>query len=478
VGGTAAQSVKVVNSTTITATTPAHPTGPVNIVVANTDNQSGTAGSYSYTTPGGGGKIGFVQVKSAAAVSGSLVAATFQSSQTAGDLNVVTVMWGDIKSAVNSVSDSRGNIYALAVGPTQANGLTSAIYYAKNIAPGSNTVTVTFNQSAGWPNINVVEYSGLDTANPLDVVSTASGSGTTANSGSAVTSAANELIVGAGNPVTMFTAAGAGFNNRIINSFGGILEDKIVNSAGGYNAAATMTSGSWVMQMAAFRGSGLSAPNAPSAAGHSYSTNFPQTENPISEGGNWINAGTVGLDWTNMRTTPGFAFATQTGTNPALFDDSVAILAGNWGNNQSAQATIVTATPLTVPPGPCYQESEIFLRASITPHNITGYEINVGAWNDANSYIHVVRWNGAFGNFTTILRSIGPQYGVETGDVISAQIVGNVITIFINGVQKGQVTDNTYASGSPGMGMYIQSPSTCGSGNNNFGFSSYSATDH
>ena len=124
----------------------------------------------------------------------------FPSAQTAGNLNVVAVMWGDTTSTVSSVTDSKGNTYALAVGPTKATGLTSAIYYAKNIAGGSNTVTVTFNQTAGYPNVNVLEYSGLDTANPLDVTAAATGTGTTANSGSATTTSANELIVGAGNP--------------------------------------------------------------------------------------------------------------------------------------------------------------------------------------------------------------------------------------------------------------------------------------
>ena len=41
-GGTAATNVTVVNSTTITATTPAHTAGAVNVVVTNTDGQSGT----------------------------------------------------------------------------------------------------------------------------------------------------------------------------------------------------------------------------------------------------------------------------------------------------------------------------------------------------------------------------------------------------------------------------------------------------
>ena len=141
------------------------------------------------------------------------------------------------------------------MGPTKATALTSAIYYAKNVAGGSNTVTVKFNATASYPNVNVLEYSGLDTANPLDVSAAATGSGTTANSGSATTTSASELIVGAGNPSSVFTSAGSGFTNRMINAFGGISEDQIVNSTGSYNATATLTSGTWVMQMASFRAS-------------------------------------------------------------------------------------------------------------------------------------------------------------------------------------------------------------------------------
>jgi glucose/arabinose dehydrogenase len=49
-GGTAATSVVVVNSTTITATTAAHAAGAVNVVVTNTDTQSGTLTSgFTYS---------------------------------------------------------------------------------------------------------------------------------------------------------------------------------------------------------------------------------------------------------------------------------------------------------------------------------------------------------------------------------------------------------------------------------------------
>jgi glucose/arabinose dehydrogenase len=53
-GGTAATGVVLVNSTTITASTPAHAAGAVNVVVTNTDAKSGTlTNGYTYTAPTG-----------------------------------------------------------------------------------------------------------------------------------------------------------------------------------------------------------------------------------------------------------------------------------------------------------------------------------------------------------------------------------------------------------------------------------------
>jgi hypothetical protein len=259
-GGVAGTNVTVANSTTITATTPSHTAATVNVVVANSNRQSGTLTNGFTYTGSTSAAVKFVQVNYMTSTSASFLTTPYLSQQTAGNLNVVAVMWGDTARAVSSVTDSKGNSYALAAGPTKATGLTSAIYYAKNIASGSNMVTVTFNGTAAYPNVNVLEYSGLDTGNPLDASAAAMGSGTTANSGTATTSSANELIVGAGNPSSGFTAAGSGFSSRTINGFGGISEDRVVSSTGSYNATAALTSGTWVMQMAAFRaGSGTSA---------------------------------------------------------------------------------------------------------------------------------------------------------------------------------------------------------------------------
>jgi hypothetical protein len=270
-GGSAATGVTVANSTTITATTPAHAAGTTNVVVTNTDTQSGTlSGGYTYTSALGGG-VGFIQSASGPSTvqaSSPTAVAAYPLPQTAGDLNVVAVGWADATSSVSSVTDSLGNIYTRAVGPTAGGSIQQSIYYARNVAAGNNTVTATFNQSAAYPDIRILEYSGLDPNTPLDVTAAATGTGTSANSGAATTTSANELIFGAGSTAGDFVGAGTGFNSRIINVFGNMAEDKVVTSAGSYGATAPNTAGNWVMQMATFRTSGEGGSNpAPTVTG-------------------------------------------------------------------------------------------------------------------------------------------------------------------------------------------------------------------
>ena len=69
------------------------------------------------------------------------------------------------------------------------------------------------------------------------------------------------------------------------------------------------------------------------------------------------------------------------------------------------------------------------------------------------------------------------RYGVAEktkGDVVKATIIGHVITVYINGVQTLQATDDTFTSGSPGIGFYIEGATGV---NANFGFSNFTATD-
>jgi len=83
--------------------------------------------------------------------------------QTLGNLNVVVVGWNDSTSTITGITDSRGNSYAPAAAPVvQSATASQAIYYAKNIfaaATGANTVTVSFNVGARFPDIRIAEYS-------------------------------------------------------------------------------------------------------------------------------------------------------------------------------------------------------------------------------------------------------------------------------------------------------------------------------
>ena len=67
--------------------------------------------------------IQFVQVAATVPQSNSsTVALKYAAAQAAGDLNVIAVGWNDTTSSVTSVTDTSGNNYALAVGPTKYPG--------------------------------------------------------------------------------------------------------------------------------------------------------------------------------------------------------------------------------------------------------------------------------------------------------------------------------------------------------------------
>jgi chitodextrinase len=222
-----------------------------------------------FSCPGAGAQS-FVQVNSAVPTSGSQVPVVYTKAQTAGNLNVVVVGWSDSTSTVTSVSDTQGNVYSLAVGPMVTPGVSQSIYYAKNIVgagAGVNTVTVKFNATASYPDIRIAEYSGLDLNNPLDVSGGTVGTATSVDSGAVSTTNANDLLVGADTVLTLTTAAGAGYSNRIITyPDGDLLEDRVVSATGSYHATATLSGGGgWVMQLVAFKAAGAApAPSAPS----------------------------------------------------------------------------------------------------------------------------------------------------------------------------------------------------------------------
>ena len=217
--------------------------------------------------------IAFVQTNSATPQSPTTtVTVAYPVAQVAGNLNVIVIGWNDATTHLISVSDSHGNLYAAAVGPTvQAGTATEAIYYAPGVAAGLNTVTIQFDALAAYPDVRVAEYSGIATISPLDVAVGATGNSAASSSGAVTTANANDLLV-AGNLVQSgTTAAGANFTKRVITTpDSDILEDRIVTAAGSYSATAAVSpSAAWIMQMAAFKAStavgDTQAPTAPAS---------------------------------------------------------------------------------------------------------------------------------------------------------------------------------------------------------------------
>ena len=204
-----------------------------------------------------------------------------------------------------------------------------------------------------------------------------------------------------------------------------------------------------------------------SAPVRSYETDFPATETPISEGGNWLNARTDGIDWCDCVTSDGRVYGEVTrpgekerraeqgnldGADAApvgLYDDPTAVLTGEWGPDQFVRATVFSRNQTNE----YFQEVEIRLRTTIEPRSITGYEVFWRCLQTDEGYAEIVRWDGAIGTWKSLTRKQGPEFGVKDGDVVEACMVGNEIRGYINGVLVTSATDDTYADGAPGVGF-------------------------
>ena len=256
-----------INSAPTTSSTKYVAGNPISVSSSETIEAMAVASGYTQSTvasatytinPVQTSTITYVQGTYANPGSAQTENVTYPLAQVSGDLNVVIVGWWETNATIVSVTDSSQNIYSLAVGPTVLAGDgVGAIYYAKNIsgAPaGTNTVTVTFSQPVSAPDLRILEYSGVDTANPVDVVAAGTGSSATPTAGPLTTTAANDIIVAGNFVYTYITGAGSGFTNRMYTPDGDNVEDELVPAVGTYTATAVESPGSaWVMQAVAFR---------------------------------------------------------------------------------------------------------------------------------------------------------------------------------------------------------------------------------
>lgn len=188
----------------------------------------------------------------------STMTVPFMQAQTAGNMNVLVATWEGTTGTVSSISDTRGNTYTLASGPIRSTGATQYVYYAKNIAAGTNTITVNVSTTLAMQ-LTAIEYAGLSTTSPFDQVASATGSGTAPDSGSVTTNYANELILGifkvpySASYQRVKSASGfspVAFDVRVPASF---VQEKIVSSTGTYNATATYNNSlTWIAHVVTF----------------------------------------------------------------------------------------------------------------------------------------------------------------------------------------------------------------------------------
>jgi hypothetical protein len=236
---------------------------------------SGTVtGSTVLTVTAGGAPITFVQTAGASDDSvGGTIAQAFSAANTAGNLIVVAVSWGDNPAPnIRAPTRSATPIWSPSTISTRAIARASRLCTRSTVAPAPNTVTVTLGTTGGYRRVIVSEYSGIATTAPLDVTAKSQGTSTTAANGAtstaATTTANGNLIFGvtmddSGNFATI--NAGTGFTRRAsLNGMDIATEDSIQATAG--SVAATFTysrADRYLAQMAAFKAASTGGGGSP-----------------------------------------------------------------------------------------------------------------------------------------------------------------------------------------------------------------------
>ena len=282
--------------------------------------------------------------------------------------------------------------------------------------------------------------------------------------GTITISPANDTLSGIGDTLTLFATARDPAGNVIGNP--GIQWTSLDPSIATVDSMGTITAraiGTVLITAAA----ACCAPDSASmtvAQVETVSTDFSTTENPLSEGGRWINGRDAGLDWNNVQTDSGRAFAADFTGQPSRYSDAVAQLTADFAPNQYAQATVYR-TPGYSPSVP--HEIELLLRFQISAHSARGYEVLWG--HDGN--MAIVRWNGPVGDYTPLVDNL--QVGAAvSGNVLRAEIVDGVIRVYRNGkLVATSPRDTTWQDGHPGIGFWPLPGATLAA----YGWQSFSA---
>jgi glucose/arabinose dehydrogenase/PKD repeat protein len=376
----------------------------------------------------------FVQVRAKEVKSGTTNSLAFSSANTAGNLIVVYAIWSNTGSV--AVSDSRGNTYATAAARTTWGGTSSSqVFYARNIAAGTNTVIVTHATAVNsFSAIYIHEYSGIDKVAPVDVTGSAIGTGGAMNSGSVTTTNAEDLLFAAGASSAKITAGATGYTTRS-SAFGNRTQDRRVTATGSYNATGTQSGNAWVMQLVAFKadpgtGTGDATPPTVSvtapAAGATVSATTTVTANAAD------NVGVAGvqflLDGTNLgaedTTAPySIAWDTTAATNGShSLSARARDAAGNATTSAAVTVTVANGTgggPSGLAAGYAFDEGAGTTAADASGHGLTGTLTGGATWS--------------VGKYGTAVNLDGNDDFVNLGNPAGLQLTGSMtVSAWIN----------------------------------------------
>lgn len=204
-------------------------------------------------------------------------------------------------------------------------------------------------------------------------------------------------------------------------------------------------------------------PRAMPQSSDPFNTNFPNTENPMSQGGIWTQGGDVGGLWKNIRTnggTPGIAYGASINALTGAYDDCIATLQGRY-NPQKHWALINVKLDVAYVP-PSSNEIECLVGFTISASNAKGYEIDIAN----GGAIQPVRWNGASGDFdvAAVTTVSGSTFTVTDGDFVAVffDSTSGTPTFYL---YKNQLVTPNYIchdatgagailTGSPGLGFW------------------------
>ena len=184
----------------------------------------------------------------------------FTRTNAAGNLIVVAIRAGRSNRAP-TVTDSAGNTYRQAIEfDNTFDGMSVGIYFAENIAGGSNAVTVSKPQPHADLHFAIFEYSGVALTASLDQTSGREGSSATPDSGTITPTFDGELVIGV--VATANEESFTGGDGYVINENVPegpytklMVEDQTQAARSSVSAGATLrSSDDWAAVVATFRG--------------------------------------------------------------------------------------------------------------------------------------------------------------------------------------------------------------------------------